>query len=187
MTIAHKAGNIHKNADVLSRWALANTPYNPSYVPLEEEPQIPIEVIKITDVGTEFIKEFRESYKQDNNCHIWTSFLDKECEDTALVSSLDELLENSYSVGRSHLFEGIMYHRTKHSCVMTLFSRLLINIILHECHESIYSLHLSEDRTLEKVKTVHFGHLGEKRPLNTAILVTDSKCQTGVQARNLAL
>ncbi|MBW0572063.1 hypothetical protein O181_111778 [Austropuccinia psidii MF-1] len=33
-----KAGNIHKNADGLSRWALANTPDNPAYVPLEAEP-----------------------------------------------------------------------------------------------------------------------------------------------------
>ncbi|MBW0536732.1 hypothetical protein O181_076447 [Austropuccinia psidii MF-1] len=43
MTIVHKAGNIHKNADGLSRWALANTPDNSAYVPLEAEPQIPIE------------------------------------------------------------------------------------------------------------------------------------------------
>ncbi|MBW0569314.1 hypothetical protein O181_109029 [Austropuccinia psidii MF-1] len=35
---------------------------------------------------------------------------------------------------------------------MTLYSRLCINTILHECHDSIYSGHLSEDRTLEKVK-----------------------------------
>ncbi|MBW0586941.1 hypothetical protein O181_126656 [Austropuccinia psidii MF-1] len=35
---------------------------------------------------------------------------------------------------------------------MTLFSRLLINTILHECHDSIYCGHLSEDRTLEKVQ-----------------------------------
>ncbi|MBW0589149.1 hypothetical protein O181_128864 [Austropuccinia psidii MF-1] len=35
---------------------------------------------------------------------------------------------------------------------MTLCSRLLTNTILHECHYCIYSGHLSEDRTLEKVK-----------------------------------
>ncbi|MBW0546225.1 hypothetical protein O181_085940 [Austropuccinia psidii MF-1] len=35
---------------------------------------------------------------------------------------------------------------------MTLCSRLRINTILHECHDSIYSGHLSEERTLEKVK-----------------------------------
>ncbi|MBW0590172.1 hypothetical protein O181_129887, partial [Austropuccinia psidii MF-1] len=36
MTIVHKSGNIHKNADGLSRWALANTPDNPAWVPQEE-------------------------------------------------------------------------------------------------------------------------------------------------------
>ncbi|MBW0501484.1 hypothetical protein O181_041199 [Austropuccinia psidii MF-1] len=35
---------------------------------------------------------------------------------------------------------------------MILCSRLIINTILHECHYRIYSGHLSEDRTLEKVK-----------------------------------
>ncbi|MBW0494974.1 hypothetical protein O181_034689 [Austropuccinia psidii MF-1] len=89
MTIAHKAGKIHTNADGLSRWALANTPDNPAYVPLEEEPQIPIEGINITDIGTELFEEVGESYKKDNNCHILTSFLDKDCKDTALVNSLD--------------------------------------------------------------------------------------------------
>ncbi|MBW0530651.1 hypothetical protein O181_070366 [Austropuccinia psidii MF-1] len=61
MTIVHKAGNIDNNADGLSRWALANTCDNPTYVPLEAEPQTPIEEINITDIGTEFLEEVRES------------------------------------------------------------------------------------------------------------------------------
>ncbi|MBW0472030.1 hypothetical protein O181_011745 [Austropuccinia psidii MF-1] len=56
MTIVHKAGNIHKNPDGLSRWALANTLDNPAYVPLEADTQITIEVINITDIGTEFFE-----------------------------------------------------------------------------------------------------------------------------------
>ncbi|MBW0466568.1 hypothetical protein O181_006283 [Austropuccinia psidii MF-1] len=90
MTIVHKEGNIHKNADELSWWVLANTPDNPAYVPLEEEPQIPIEGINITDIGTEFFEEFRQSYKQDKNCHILKSLLDKDGKDTDFISSLDE-------------------------------------------------------------------------------------------------
>ncbi|MBW0544963.1 hypothetical protein O181_084678 [Austropuccinia psidii MF-1] len=86
MTIVHKAGKIHKNAYRLSRWALANTPDNPAYVPLEAEPHIPIEGINITDIGTEFFGEVRESYKQDKNCHILTSLLEKDCKDTTLVN-----------------------------------------------------------------------------------------------------
>ncbi|MBW0584711.1 hypothetical protein O181_124426 [Austropuccinia psidii MF-1] len=81
MTIAHKEENIHKNADGLSRWSLANNPDNPAYVPLEEEPQIPIEEINITDIGTEFFEEVRESYKKDRNRHISTCCLDKDCKD----------------------------------------------------------------------------------------------------------
>ncbi|MBW0508400.1 hypothetical protein O181_048115 [Austropuccinia psidii MF-1] len=83
ITIVHKAGKNHKNADGLIRWASVNTPYNPAYVPLEAEPQIPIEGVNITDIGTEFFEEVRESYKQEINCHILTSLLDEDCKDTS--------------------------------------------------------------------------------------------------------
>ncbi|MBW0509822.1 hypothetical protein O181_049537 [Austropuccinia psidii MF-1] len=131
MIIVNKEGSISKNADRISRWALASTPDTPAYVPLEEESQISIEGIKITDVGTESFEKVIESYKQDSNCHILASLLDKDCEYTALVDSLDEIWKTSNSEGRFHLFNGIIYHRTKDSCIMTLFSRLLINTILH--------------------------------------------------------
>ncbi|MBW0486984.1 hypothetical protein O181_026699 [Austropuccinia psidii MF-1] len=61
MTIAHKTGSIHKSSVGLSRGALANNPDNPAYVPLEAEPQISIEGINRTDIGTEFIEEVRVS------------------------------------------------------------------------------------------------------------------------------
>ncbi|MBW0525503.1 hypothetical protein O181_065218 [Austropuccinia psidii MF-1] len=152
MTLVHKEGNINRNADGISRWALANTPDNPSYVALVAEPHIPIGGTNITDIGTEFFEEVRKSYKQDRNFHIVTSLLDKHCKDTYLVNLIDETWKTSYSEGRFNLCDGIIYHRTKHSCVMTLCSRLLINTIIHEFHYRIYSGHLSEDITLEKVK-----------------------------------
>ncbi|MBW0530631.1 hypothetical protein O181_070346 [Austropuccinia psidii MF-1] len=49
MTIAHKSGKIHKNENVLSRWALENTPENPAWVPQEEHH---VEGICVTDIGT---------------------------------------------------------------------------------------------------------------------------------------
>ncbi|MBW0510475.1 hypothetical protein O181_050190 [Austropuccinia psidii MF-1] len=120
MNIVHKEGKIHKNSEGLSRWALVNTPDIPAHAPLEAEPQIPIEGVNITDIGTELFEEVRESYKEDKNCHIFTSLLDKDCKDTSLVNALDEAWKNSYSEGRFHLFDGIIYHRTKHSCVTAL-------------------------------------------------------------------
>ncbi|MBW0507270.1 hypothetical protein O181_046985 [Austropuccinia psidii MF-1] len=62
VTIVHKEGKIHKNADGLRRWELANTPDTPACVPLKAEPQNPIEGINITDIGTEFFEEVREYY-----------------------------------------------------------------------------------------------------------------------------
>ncbi|MBW0514559.1 hypothetical protein O181_054274 [Austropuccinia psidii MF-1] len=91
MTIVHKSRNINKNADVLSRWELPNTPEETAYAPTNAEPKAPIEAINITDVGTEFFEEVRESYKKDENCNIINSLLEKDCKDEALANSLDDM------------------------------------------------------------------------------------------------
>ncbi|MBW0513760.1 hypothetical protein O181_053475 [Austropuccinia psidii MF-1] len=113
MTIVHKYGNIHNNSDGLRRWALANTPENPEWVPQEEHHT---EGICVTDIATEFF-------------------------------------DQAYDEGRFHLLEGILYHRTKHTSVMALTDRTLIDTILHECHDSVAAGNLSEDITLERVET----------------------------------
>ncbi|MBW0520767.1 hypothetical protein O181_060482 [Austropuccinia psidii MF-1] len=147
MNIVHKSGNIHKNANGLSRWALANTTHNPAYVPLEAEPQILIEGFNINDIGTEFFEEVRESYKQDKNCHILTSSFY-----STNIAKINLQSMHLMKFGRINLFDGIIYHRTKHSCVMTLCSRFLIDTIFHECHERIHFGHLSDKKTIQKVK-----------------------------------
>ncbi|MBW0550376.1 hypothetical protein O181_090091 [Austropuccinia psidii MF-1] len=48
MTIVNKDGNIHKNADGLSRCPLPNDINNPAYVPEEASPQIPIKGLSVT-------------------------------------------------------------------------------------------------------------------------------------------
>ncbi|MBW0492590.1 hypothetical protein O181_032305 [Austropuccinia psidii MF-1] len=150
INIAHVSGNIHKNLDGLSRWTLENTPENPAWVPQEEHH---IEGICVTDIGTEFFNKVKESYNMDNKCHILCQPLMKYCKDPSLSSKLDEIWKKEYDEGRFHLLDGIMYNRTKYACVMTLTDRTFMNIILHECHDSVASGHLSEDRTLERVKT----------------------------------
>ncbi|MBW0556789.1 hypothetical protein O181_096504 [Austropuccinia psidii MF-1] len=153
MTIVHKAGNINNNADGLPIWALPNTPDNPAYVPTGAEPQIPIEGINITDFGTEFFEEVRESYKLNKNCHILTPLLHKGCKDASLANSLEDIWKTTYDNWRFHLFDGNLYPRSKHTCVMVLCSRMLIHKMLLECHDKICSGHLSEDRTIERIKT----------------------------------
>ncbi|MBW0470637.1 hypothetical protein O181_010352 [Austropuccinia psidii MF-1] len=75
IAIAHKSGNIHKNAGGLSRWALANKSENPAWV-LQEEHHI--EGICVTDIGTGIFNQVKESYNIDKNCHILCKLLMKE-------------------------------------------------------------------------------------------------------------
>ncbi|MBW0550466.1 hypothetical protein O181_090181 [Austropuccinia psidii MF-1] len=150
MTIVHKSVNIYSNADCLSRWALSNTPENPAWVPQEEHHK---EGICVTGIGTEFFNQVKESYKMDKNCHSLCQLLMKDCKDPSLLSKLDETCKNAYDEGRFHLLDGILYHRTKHTCVMALTDITLINTILHKFHDSVAAGNLSEDRTLEMVKT----------------------------------
>ncbi|MBW0533925.1 hypothetical protein O181_073640 [Austropuccinia psidii MF-1] len=91
MTIVHKYGNIHKNADGLSRWPLPDNMDNPAYVPEEASPQIPIEGISVTHLKTTFFKGVRNSYTQDGNCSILCQLLTKDCKDNSLIHALDEI------------------------------------------------------------------------------------------------
>ncbi|MBW0529103.1 hypothetical protein O181_068818 [Austropuccinia psidii MF-1] len=56
MIFVDKDVNVHKHTDGLSRCPLANDIDNPSYVPEEASPQIPIEGISFTDLNTTFFE-----------------------------------------------------------------------------------------------------------------------------------
>ncbi|MBW0511493.1 hypothetical protein O181_051208 [Austropuccinia psidii MF-1] len=59
---------------------------------------------------------------------------------------------------------------------MASTDRTLRNTILHECHDSVSAGHLSEDRTLERVKTCSWWPNWKKDFLhNTGKPVTDAK------------
>ncbi|MBW0512365.1 hypothetical protein O181_052080 [Austropuccinia psidii MF-1] len=94
-----------------------------------------------------------DSYKLYMNCHTLTSLLDKDCKDEALANSLYDIWKKSCDNGRFYLFDGILYHGSKHTCIMVLCSRMLISTILLECHDKIYSGQLSADRTMEGIMT----------------------------------
>ncbi|MBW0578376.1 hypothetical protein O181_118091 [Austropuccinia psidii MF-1] len=96
MTIVHKDGNIHRNADGLSRWILPNNIDNTAYVPEEASPQIPIEGISVTDLNTTFFEEVRNRFTQDKNCSILFQLINKDCKDNSLIYALDEVWKKSY-------------------------------------------------------------------------------------------
>ncbi|MBW0536070.1 hypothetical protein O181_075785 [Austropuccinia psidii MF-1] len=151
--IVHKDGNIHKNADGLRRWQLPNNMDNLVHVPEEASPQIPIEGISVTDLNTTLLEGVRNSYINNKNCSILCQLLTKYCKENSLIHALDEIWKKTYDEGRFHLLDGIIYHKTKHTCVMKVVDRSLIDLLLKECHDSPFSGHLSEERTRERIKT----------------------------------
>ncbi|MBW0584476.1 hypothetical protein O181_124191 [Austropuccinia psidii MF-1] len=175
MTIVHKDGNIHKGSDGLSRWPLPNYIYNPEYEPEKASPQIPIEGVSAKDSNTTFFEEVSNSYTQDKNCRILCQLLNRDCKDNSLIHALDEVWKKSYDEGRFHLLDGIIYHRTKHTCFMTVVDRSLINIVLKECHDSPFSGHLCEERTREKEKTCIWWPMCQKDV--TQYCKTCDRCQ----------
>ncbi|MBW0529648.1 hypothetical protein O181_069363 [Austropuccinia psidii MF-1] len=129
MTIVHKDVNIHKNADELSRWPLPNNINNPAYVPEEASPQISIAGISVTNLNTTFFEKVRNSYTQDTNYSILCQLLTKDCKDNSLIHALDGIWRKSYDEGIFHLLDYISYHRTNHTCCMTVLDRSFINLI----------------------------------------------------------
>ncbi|MBW0542874.1 hypothetical protein O181_082589 [Austropuccinia psidii MF-1] len=118
--------------------------------------------MSVTDLNTTFFEEVKNSYTQDRNRSILCQLHKKDCKDSYLIHALDELWKKFHYEGRFYLLDGIIYHRTKHTCVMTVLDRSLINLVLKECHDSPFSGHLSEDRTRKKVKTCIWWPMGKK-------------------------
>jgi hypothetical protein len=155
MTIVHKEGNKHKNADGLSRWALPNDPTNPAYEPEEMDRNIPINGISVTDLSDEFYEKIKETYKNNKNTLILTELLmQKDFKNTSLQSKLEEPWKKYYEEGRFSLWDGIIYTRERHQNIMTVCDKEIINTILNECHDNFSSGHFSEERTTERIRTV---------------------------------
>ncbi|MBW0558548.1 hypothetical protein O181_098263 [Austropuccinia psidii MF-1] len=153
MTIVHKGGNIHRNADGLSRLQLPNVIDNSYYVQEEASSKIPIERISVTDLKTTFLEEVSNSYTQDKNCSTLCQLLTKYSKDDFSIHALDEIWKESSDEGRFHLLDGIIYDRTGHTCVIPVVDISFINLVLQELHDIPFSGHLSEDRTREKANT----------------------------------
>ncbi|MBW0517706.1 hypothetical protein O181_057421 [Austropuccinia psidii MF-1] len=162
MTIVHKDGNIHENAHGPRRWPFPKNIDNPAYVPEEAFPHISIEEISATDLNTTFFEEVRSSYTKDRNFSILCQLLTKDCKGNFLIHALDEIWKKSYDEGRFHLLDGIIYHRTKNTCLMRVVDRSLINLVLKEFHDSPFSGNLFEDRTRENINTCIWWPMWQK-------------------------
>ncbi|MBW0469533.1 hypothetical protein O181_009248 [Austropuccinia psidii MF-1] len=179
---------IYKNVDGLRRWPLPNDIDSASYVPELASPQIPIEGISVTDLRNTLFDEVRNSYTQDINCSILFQLLTEYSRDNSLIHPLDEIWKKSDDEARFHLLDGLIYHISKHTCVMKVLDRSLINLVMKEFHESPFLVQLSEDRTREKIKTCIWWPMWQKE--GSEYCKTWERCQkakksTGKILRNM--
>ncbi|MBW0471346.1 hypothetical protein O181_011061 [Austropuccinia psidii MF-1] len=68
-----------------------------------------------------------------------------------LESQLEEPWLKEYKDNKCFLIDGLLYHREKHTSVLTVIGRDHISLILQECHDCPYMGHMSEYRTKERV------------------------------------
>ena len=100
MTITHRPGKFHNNADGLSRMALPNDSSNPAWEPEEEQKEIPVMGISLAELSEEFFEEIKVSYERDPNTTKLVSILSQERTDVSLSSTLEDPWKNYYEEGR---------------------------------------------------------------------------------------
>ena len=87
MTIVHRDGLLHRNADGLSRWSLPNTKDNPA-CDLEETNNCPINGISCTDLSEEFFDLIRKGYNEEPDALTIINLMMEQKENSPLIESL---------------------------------------------------------------------------------------------------
>ena len=180
MTITHRPGKFHNNADGLSRMALPNNPDNPSWDPEEMEKEIPVMGITIGDLSEEFFQDIASSYEGNSNTIKLVEILSQEKPDLSLITTLDEPWKNLYQEGKFSLLSGLLYFREKHTAVVLIEGEHHKQQLLEVCHDDCLSGDLPEDRTLERMSNTAWW-VGSK--LDTQVYVASGdRCQKANKA-----
>lgn len=90
MTIRHRDGIKHKNADGLSRWALKNDKNNHAYDEDLKERDIPIMGIYISDLEETFWSDIREIYLKDKNTTKLIDILKSDHKNQGMIESIED-------------------------------------------------------------------------------------------------
>ncbi len=89
MTIIHRPGKMHNNADALSRMASPNKPINPAWDPEEIDKEIPVMGISLIDLHEEFFEEIKDSYTKETNLSKLSTILSQEGTSLELTTTLE--------------------------------------------------------------------------------------------------
>ena len=176
MTISHRAGALHMNADLLSRHPLPNDANNPAGV--DEVDMVEIFGLHVVDLASEFFAEVAEGYAKCKDLNMIRKILSNpnNAENHTLISSLGTEYKKLFNAGRFILEDDLLYYRQQGS------HRLIINPCMKEqilkiCHDDILAGHFSLEKSILRLKNTAWW-MGYKTYMEEYISTCDS-CQKG--------
>jgi len=153
MSIVHREGRAHANADVLSRWALPNDDSNPA-ADLSPNPEPVIHALSVCDLSDEFFNTILESYDSDPDFHRITRALADPTVDPAFVSSINPKIFTDFTNGRFFLLDKLLYRREGSSAALVICDLGTHGAIISACHDGVTSGHFGVEKTWERIRNI---------------------------------
>jgi hypothetical protein len=176
MTISHRPGDKHQNADCLSRNPMPNTQENPACVPPDDDTEI--FGLHIVDLEKEFYSSVAEGYNKCPNLRKIIKILSKPDRNTnnELINSLDEDWKKLVNQGKFIFEDDLLYYRKQGSHRLVIHESMKEQI-MKLCHDDILAGHFSLEKTLHRVKTTAWWLHYHKHV--TEYISTCDTCQKG--------
>ncbi|MBW0540353.1 hypothetical protein O181_080068 [Austropuccinia psidii MF-1] len=116
-----------------------------------EGAETPILGISSSEFHTDFMNAVMKTYGKPKEFGILLQLLQQKYRSPELDSQLEEPLLRDYKDNKYFLIDGLLYHKEKHTSVLSIKYRDHISLILQKFHDCPYMGHMSEDRTKERV------------------------------------
>ncbi|MBW0578999.1 hypothetical protein O181_118714 [Austropuccinia psidii MF-1] len=91
--------------------------------------------INSSELHNEFFSAVMKTYGKHKQCSILFQLLQQKYRSPELESQLEEPWLREYKENKFFLMDDLLYHREKHTSVLTVVDRDHIFLILQECHD----------------------------------------------------
>ncbi|MBW0476809.1 hypothetical protein O181_016524 [Austropuccinia psidii MF-1] len=127
-----------------------------------EGTKTPILGMSSSELHNTFFSAVMKTYSKHEQCSILLQLLQLKYRIPELESQLEEPWLREYKDTKFPLIDSLIYHRENHTSELTMIDRDHISLILQECHDCPYMVHMSEDRTKERVESTAWWPKWEK-------------------------
>lgn len=149
MTIVHRAGKKHLNADALSRCPMPNNELNPARV--DEAEDIEVLGLHILDVHSEFLQVLKDHYEKDQNLtSLMQILLNPSTNTKELISSLEKAYQEMLNQNQIFCDGGILYLNDTGNARMIIPKDIRIEF-LELFHDDFLSIHTGIKSTIERI------------------------------------